>query len=390
MTPWGIQIFHPDRGEYVPVMPYQDLIAICGRWIRDIEVPDDLSGHPRECTCCGRPPPKLSFKDSPQWCPGIVQAFQHSEVTDPSLELMESLPMTILPDSQSTSCLFMELPPELLELILDYLVPTGQTYHFFPARRGKESVQVVQKMVSDGKHAPMSTMFGMRRNNLVPAANSKQAILQTTPKHPAINSAYTSIAATSKYFLDIIYSRLFSQNEFVFHLTPHTIHTDIRSNDFTRFRSWSRTTPHTPRALGPLTARAAKYIRRVTLIASLPFAHGSQDIKATSALVSDAASMLSEAKLSYLGVALNVAKPGSNDNRFFLQALPVDLLQADVDRDGLLSVQLREPEVTSVRESNKPQRVLAPLMQGPKDVKEVVLSGPLSEGFVKDLRSALT
>ncbi|KAK4497298.1 hypothetical protein PRZ48_011748 [Zasmidium cellare] len=384
MSPWGIQVRHPING-YVPPIPYQDSTVICGRWIRDAEVPEEFAGHPRDCTCRGRPPPKLTFEDSPSWVPSVLQAFQHGEVTDPSLEMAESVPTSILPKSRSTTCLFMELPPELLELILDYLVPTGQTYQFFPARNGKTSVQIVQKFVPDVKRTGSTSFQSGER----PAPHSMQSIQSTQPTNPATGSAYTSLAGTCHYFQDIIYSRLFSHNDFVFHLTPYTIHSAIRSNDFTKLRCWTRTTPHTSQALGPLTARAAKYLRHVTLIASLPFSHSSQDLKTITSLVSDAASMLSEAKLKHLALALNPAKPGSNDNRFSLQALPVDMLQAEVDKDGVLSLKIREPHVDPVRESNKTQRVFAPLLQGPKGVKELVLDGPLSEGFLGELRSAL-
>ncbi|KAF2169763.1 hypothetical protein M409DRAFT_52267 [Zasmidium cellare ATCC 36951] len=395
MSPWGIQFQHPDPNTgFVPPIPYQDSSVICGRWIRDVEVPEEFSGHPVECTCHGRPPPKMTFADTPSWVPSVLQAFQHDEVTDASLEMAESLPKTTLLESPSGSCLFMELPPEILELILEYLVPTGQTYHFLPARNGKNSVQVVQKFVPDGKrtgtatskHAPPTAPLSANQS---PAPNSMQSIQMSNPKHPATGSTYMSLAGTCKYFQDIVYSRLFSQNDFVFNLTPYTIHSAIRSCDFKNFRCWTRTTAHSPKALGPLTARAAKYLKHVTLIASLPFSHSSLDIKALTALFSDTASTLFEAQLSHLALALNLAKPGSNDNRFALQALPVDLLQAEVKKDGLLSLNIREPKVDPVRESNKTQRVFAPLLQGPKGVKEVKFNGPLSEGFVGELKSAL-
>lgn len=358
-------------------------------------MPEAFAGHPTECTCYGRPPPKMTFSDAAHCNSGVLRAFQHDEATDPELDLAETLPSIALPESRSTSCLFLDLPPELLELILDYLVPTDQTYHFFPARSGKQSVQIVQKFVPEKLNGSagiflLNDQKVLRCRSETAAPNSLQSIQASSPKNPSTGSAYTSLAGTCKHFQDIIYTRLFSHNAFIFHLTAQTIHSAIWSSDFTKFRSWTRTTQDQPVALGPLTARAAKYLKHVTLIASLPFSHGSQDIKALSALFGDAAGMLSEAKLSHLAVALNLAKPGSSDNRFSLQALPVELLLVEVDGEGSLSLSLREdPKVESVRESNKTQRALAPLLQGPKGVKEVVLRGPLSDGFVQELESAL-
>lgn len=395
MTPWGIQLYHPDRKLWIPLMRYDTHAVICGRWIRDIEVPESYAGHPDECTCYGRPPPKMVFSDPPHWNSGVVQAFQHNELTSPQLDLAERLPATTLPESQSTTCLLMELPPELLELILDYLVPTGQIYHFFPARNGKKLVQIVQKFVPEKSTASsepsiQATQSSLFCSNASIAPNSLKSIQASNPRNPATGSSHTALAGTCRQFQHIIYTRLFTHNSFIFHLTPHTIHSEIRSTNFTKFRGWTRTTQHTPKALGPLTGRAAEYLKNVTLIASLPYSHGSGDIKALSVLVSDTATMLSKAKLSRLAIALNLAKPGSNDNRFSLQAIPVDLLRADVDSDGSLTVSLSNPVIDAgIRESNKTQQALATLLQGPKNVKEVILSGSISESFARQLHDAL-
>lgn len=205
---------------------------------------------------------------------------------------------------------------------------------------------------------------------------------------PATGSAHLSLAGTCKQLHQIVYKRFYGANAFIFNFTANAIHSFVHMRDTNMLRSWSRIVSQEPQCLGTLTERTACYLKDVTIIASLPHSHGSQDIHALTDIVLDAASDLASARLDHLVVHFEIAAP-SQDNRYSLVALPIDTLQAEVKPAGKLKVQIREPTVHQVRDSNRAQRAMSPLLSGPKGVKHVELSGFLSESLVSDLERAL-
>ncbi|KXS95227.1 hypothetical protein AC578_1861 [Pseudocercospora eumusae] len=352
MTPWGVQYLSPERGEWVPYLHAISDGAICGRWFRELH--------------CFR---------------HLTYLAQTSHLADPSLDIMKHEKLDTVPP-RNDSCRITELPTELLQHIISYLLPSNTTYQFFPARLDTtRSVQIVQKFT------PQPAV----KENAPPSYQPVR--YNTTDRPPATASAHLALAATCKRLQEEVYSSFFAGNSFILHITAGTIQNAVRSRDFRQFQTWTRILPNSANdghsSSWPITARASRYMRNLTLIISLPPAPVSKDIDILEAKVSKAIAALSAANhLDNLTVNLHQSLQ-KRDKRYTAQILNIESLEAEVDAKGKLSIAVREPNVQSVRSWNKAQRVLRPLLRGPKNVKKVVLSGPISDDLVEELQNAL-
>ncbi|KXT13973.1 hypothetical protein AC579_8839 [Pseudocercospora musae] len=381
MTPWGVQYLSPERGEWVPYLRGIRDATICGRWIRE---------QPHQCINCGR---SASCQSSAPrvgipYCLGdLMYAVQNAHLADPSLDIMKDARLETRPP-RNDSCRITELPTELLQHIITYLLPSNTTYHFFPARLDTtRSVHIVQKFTPQP---------AVKENASPPDGVMKRyqpVRYNTTDRPPATASAHLALAATCKRLQEEVNTSFFARNSFVLHITAGTIENTVRSRDFRQFQTWTRILPNSAKdaqsLAWPITARAASYMRNLTLIISLPPAPVSTDIDILEAKVSHAMAALSAARhLDSLTIDFQQSKQ-KRDKRYTAQILKIDSLKAEVDGNGKLTIALHDPNVQPVRTWNKAQRVLKPLLQGPKDVKKVVLSGPISDDLVEALQEAL-
>lgn len=383
MTPWGIQFLRGGgtNDDWIPALPNRRQHTICGRWIRDLEVPDF---EYFSCT-------KMVLSDQFGIGTEVLTAFQHGETTDPSLDLAHRYESVVATKPETKRCMITKLPQELFDIILDYLVPEGQTYHFLPVRSDGRIVQIVQKFVPEStsqKTTSSDAITATRASGPNTIVNPMDALPNISSTLPATGSAHLSLAGTCTQLQQAVYKRFYGANAFIFNFTANAIHSFVHIRDTNMLRSWSRIVPQKPQALGTLTERTASYLKDVTIIASLPHSHGSQDINALTDIVLGAASDLAPARLNRLAAHFEIAAP-AQDNRYSLVALPIDILQAGVSLAGKLKVQIREPTVHQVRDSNRAQRAMIPLLSGPKGVRNIELSGFLSESLVSDLESAL-
>ncbi|EME77574.1 uncharacterized protein MYCFIDRAFT_179093 [Pseudocercospora fijiensis CIRAD86] len=365
MTPWGVQYLSPERGEWVPYLSGILNATICGRWIRE---------QPHQCINCGGSascPGSAPRVGIPSCLGDLMYAVQNSHLADPSLDIMKDEKLATTPP-QNDSCRITELPTELLQHIINYLLPCNTTYHFFPARLDTtRSVPIVQKFTSQPavmENAPPPDGV-MKRYQPVR--------YNTTDRPPATASAHLALAATCKRLQEEVYSFFFAENSFILHITAGTIENAVRSTDFRQFQTWTRILPnpakHKDSLPWPMTARAASYMRNVTLIISLPPAPISKDIDILEAKVSEAMATLSAAKhLDNMTIDFQQSIQ-KRDKRYTAQILNIDSLEADVDGNGKLSITVHDPNIQSVRTWNKAQRALRPLLRGPRGVKKVVL-----------------
>ncbi|KAF7193204.1 hypothetical protein HII31_05430 [Pseudocercospora fuligena] len=381
MTPWGVQYLSPERGEWVPYLHGILDATICGRWIRE---------QPHQCINCGgsascqSSAPRVGIP----YCLGdLMYAVQNSHLADPSLDIMKHGKVEIA-SPHNDSCRITELPTELLQHIISYLAPSNTTYQFFPTRLDTtRSVRIVQKFTPQP---------AVKENAPPPDGVMKRyqpVRYNTTDRPPATASAHLALAATCRRLQEEVYSSFYSENSFILHITAGTIENAVRSRDFRQFQTWTRILLNSAKdgksPSWPITTRAASYMRNLTLIISLPPAPVSKDIDILEAKVSETMTALSAAKhLDSLTVDFQQSMQ-KRDKRYAAQILNIDLLEAEVDGNGKLTIAVHDPNVQSVRTWNKAQRVLKPLLRGPKGVKKVVLSGPISDDLVKELQNAL-
>lgn len=362
---------------WVPPMPGNHNLdkcrKICGLWIRDEPIDDGFRYWQY-------PSVELSR---------ALQAFRHGETTDKALDPAVFSTVEIQ-DPLTTESRLTELPTEIIQQIFTHLLPSGCAFQFFPARMTGSTISVpcVQRFVLEDK-----TDHG---DSLLCWADCPCH----THRDPSTGSAYLAIAATCRRLQDEAYTVFYSQNTFVFHLTTCAIRTEMRCSGPKNIRAWSRRLPQNDTSktkdqhtgLSPLTPLAIAYLRKVLLIPSTPPAPTSKDLTQLTGLMEHVCAFLRHARLKSLTIDFQQPlKSTSTDKRFALTVLTIDSLEVEVNQESGLSVVSRDHRITYVRERNRTQQVLVPLLnvQGafPKTEK-LILSGFLSERMESDLKEA--
>ncbi|KAK7935533.1 hypothetical protein PG985_001028 [Apiospora marii] len=274
------------------------------------------------------------------------------------------------------------LPPELLQQVLRELFPdglstsTGCATQFFSARQANKPIQIVHQMMPFPK--------GYHKDMMVPIPNKPGA-------------GGLGLAQTSRYWHNFIYSSLYGQNAFVFNVGITTHEVRIESRDFGSWHSWMRAlTPppngEMPGPLGPVTGRAAKWLRNVTLVIACPTSHGAREISQLEAEVRRAVEVLRECeRLETLQLCLQVCERA--DKRF--DTLRIDLLDASlaVEEDSsrrYMKVEIRDPVVQEPTRMNKVQRAFEPLLELENVAQKVVINGLMLREFYDELSRTLS
>ncbi|KAK7953740.1 hypothetical protein PG996_014632 [Apiospora saccharicola] len=243
------------------------------------------------------------------------------------------------------------LPPELLhqifqELFLDGLfISTGCATQFLSARRANKPTQIVHQMTPFPK--------GYHNNMMAPIPNKPGA-------------GGLGLAQTSRYWHDYIYSKQYGQNALVFNVGINIHEARIGSRDFLSWHSWMRAlTPppngETPGPLGPLTGRAAKWLRECE-------------------------------RLESLQLCLQVCERA--DKRF--DTLRIDLLgtslvvEEDSGNRRYMKVEIRDPVVQEPTRMNKLQKAFEPLLELENVAQKVVINGLVLREFYDQLYQTLS
>jgi hypothetical protein len=369
MTPWGLQRRRDYPGNRLDWWPFRPEVEqlVCGRWIEDLP-----HCHTRDSTWLFR-----SVENN-----GALTAFRHGEITDPSLDLAYTSKQE-LPSPLTNACKITTLPTEILQKILEPLIPTNCAFQFFPAKdpSGKTAFLCVQKFVPEPRYR---------------ADMSRDEVYSTMKLNPSTGSIHMAIARTCRRLQEEAYCFLYSQNSFVFHLTRNSVqHRTVTQR--LQMRSWTRLVPlkdpddkRGPRlnalrlgnlTLGPLTPRAAAYLKQVVLVPSLPKAPTKQDLTAPVDLIARVGSWLSTMQLTSLSIVFQHELQA----RHRAEVISLDLLGVGVNDDGGIVLSLREPRVTIVDERDRMYKVLSevwkPLIVGAGSAKELVLSGSMTESI---------
>lgn len=367
------------------------------RWVPLLPNDHHINHHDTDCRkICG-----AWFRDSPQdYHRGIrkflgveyskgLHAFKHGEVTDPNLD-MAIRSSTEIQRPLTTVSKIMELPTEIMQQILAHVIPSECTFQFSPAREegNTSSVPCVQKFVAD----PIPEGSGSNRNP--PDCPCR------TKVDPSTGSTYLSIAATCRRLQNEAYAIFYSQNTFIFHLTTCAIRSEVQSEDSSTVRAWSRAVPQSQpnrnaaddSGLGPLTPLAISYLRKVMLIPSTPPAPTTQEIADLTAIMGRVSVSLRHARLKSLTIDFQQPlKSTSTDKRFVLKVLTIDSLDAEINEESGLTLVLRDPGIILVRERNRTQQALEPLLDvgdSFSKVDELILSGYMSESIKAGLEKA--
>lgn len=281
------------------------------------------------------------------------------------------------------------LPPELLQQVLRELFPDGHfisrgcATQFFSARYANKPIQIVHQMIPFPE--------GYQNDRMVPMPNKPGA-------------GGLGLAGTSRHWHDYIYSRLYGQNAFVFHVGINTHEVRIESRDFGPWHSWTRALPpppphgEMPGPLGPLTDRAAKWLRDATLVIACPTSRGAREVSRLEAEVRRVVGVLRECeRLESLQLCLQVCERA--DKRF--DTLRIDLLNASLvvaEEDGggsesgrrYMKVEIRDPIVQEPNCMNKLQRAFEPLLELENVTQKVVVNGLVLREFYEELSRTLS
>lgn len=265
---------------------------IRGRWIQDCEY-RSRSGPPGVPLRGWRAPIRLQGSPPDPLPLPLDYVMQAYPLNHENAVCSADLVQFDVPDSFFKPCLggrgmLDKLPVELMKEIVGYLVPTGCTYSFFVADRRdihsetQSFCSVVHQMMpigrqqkvnelgrdidwtddTDSPDSDLSSSEGVERNKL----KSIQSIKE--PMHNG--SSHMALASVNKTFHELIYARFYGGNTFIFHLSssPFT-RIDLEAQDLgTRWFSWSRVLTRNvlpPGPLGPITARAARYMEDIKL-----------------------------------------------------------------------------------------------------------------------------
>jgi hypothetical protein len=207
-TPWAEQTYHEALSIWEP---YGSDVGIHGTWLQDTEDPrqsEDSNGQP--IVSYGKDVSKISSPSR-----ALLQSFRAPGNVDAVYKRNQSSPTQQEVQASKGRCMLLELPPELMEQILDHIVPYGCVYQFITSRDQKGLVQIVQR---------------------------------STPKHckPGSSAAHLALAATCEEMNAIVYSTLYGQNKFIFNISAAPIRAHTRSADFRTFEGWSRILRQTP------------------------------------------------------------------------------------------------------------------------------------------------
>lgn len=300
-----------------------------GRWIRDrkvLEASAFTEGKPwqewgwrRPLRSQGEPPEPLVLPQN-----YVMQAYPlgHQDIVSaPELDMADVPDVTTrarMPYPRGRGMLN-KLPVEVLEMIIEYLVPTGCTYSFFMAETrdihsDSESKQrsiryVVNQMVPLwtpkeldeqllGKDSTVEytdemdfpDAVGEGEDQKAQVVNRKRLRDERRKKAIQRGSAHMALACINTTFQHLIYTRFYGRNTFLFTLSgyPFTpLRIEARDLD-TRWLSWTRVLtrsvcpgadvfdrtkvrpPGDGGALGFITARAAAYMTDVKLCVITP------------------------------------------------------------------------------------------------------------------------
>ncbi|KAI5361464.1 hypothetical protein Slin15195_G125790 [Septoria linicola] len=395
MSPWGPQFLwregmypprppHHHGDQWIPRLRLMDRPSICGHWILDIENPPQCINHTGHSQCMGTLP-KIKAPPSGMGLYNMLNAFEHGEVTDLDVDLHEQCSgSTTAP--RTRRCLITELPSELIQHILSYLVHSGGAYHFMVARKtATHAAVLIQKFVAEPSDITSPNRgAGNGVHSLNTFSDNAREVL------PSTGSSHMSIASTCQRLQQETYACLYGRNQFLFNLSAGPVHHEVGSPNFRHFSSWSRVLPdNSATPFGPVGRRAASFLRSLTLVVSLPPAAGTTEVSALEKIVADAAELLQgSACLDKLTIDLQHTAVVL-DKRFQPPVKTLNILEVEVAPTGGIAVNLHEQKLQPVRRTSKAQNVLSPLLIWPKAVKEVICSGPLHEDFAAQLERAL-
>ncbi|KAK8065955.1 hypothetical protein PG997_012702 [Apiospora hydei] len=342
------------------------------------------------CNCCSSSsgPPKLSLDTNYllQSCPLPAQPAQKQAAkTRPDARAATR-------SNTTPQGLLGTLPPELLKQILEPLLlqglfsSTGCAIQLFYGRRANKHIQIVHQMIP------------------LPQRNRKTDIPATTTP----GATGLSLAQTSRFWRDYIYSRLYGQNNaFVFNIGINTHEVRLGSRDYRLWQSWVRalapppsSDDETPAPFGPLTGHALKWLSDMTLVIACPVSHGAREVARLEAEVRRAVEMLRRCERLYsLQLCLQVCERA--DKRY--DTLKISLLDASlvaeeeiesdrVDDGGRrhMKVHIRDPVVQEPTRMNKLQKILEPLLELEGVARKVDIYGLMTREFHEKLSRALT
>ncbi|KAK6856267.1 hypothetical protein PG995_008418 [Apiospora arundinis] len=278
------------------------------------------------------------------------------------------------------------LPPELLQHILDELFVDGCATQFFSGRIANKPVQIVQLMVPlpQDKKGDEDTSPGIH------------STATTTPGAPGL-----SLARTNRYWQKYVYGRLYGRNAFIFNMGISTQEVRHRSLDFREWQSWARSLPSEegPGPLGPLSGRAARWLRDVTLVIACPTSQSRQELARLEAEVRRAVEILRECELpDSLQLCLQVCE--RVDKRY--DTLGVDVLEASVVAEAeegsggegggkrRMKIEIGDPVVQEPTRMNKLQKAFEPLLELKGMAQKVVINGLLTREFYDHLHRAIS
>ncbi|KAK8034639.1 hypothetical protein PG993_009634 [Apiospora rasikravindrae] len=365
---------------------------------------EKTTGH---CSCCSSlaGPPKLSLDTNwlLQSCPLPAQPPPSSTLrkNDPARKKTEKPKQAAKPTPGARTAirsnttpqgLLGTLPPELLQQILEPLLleglfsSAGCATQFFYGRRANKHIQIVHQMIP------------------LPQRHGKSDIPATTVP----GAKGLSLAQTSRFWRDYIYSRLYGQNNaFVFNMGINTHEVLLGSRDYRPWQSWVRALApppssdgETPPPFGPLTGHALKWLRDVTLVIACPVSHGAREVARLEAEVRRAVEMLRQCeRLDSLQLCLQVCERA--DKRY--DTLKISLLDVSLAAEGeiesgrtydggrrRMTVHIRDPVVQEPTRLNKLQRAFEPLLKLEDVARKVDIYGLMTREFHDELSRALT
>ncbi|CCC14212.1 hypothetical protein SMACR_08671 [Sordaria macrospora] len=283
-----------------------------GRWVRDRKLRKPAWGFPERpwqswnwrmpLRSQGSPPEPLSLPQD-----YVMQAYplgHEDSICAADLDMIDVPNATFNPCPGGRGMLD-KLPVEVLEMIIEYLVPTGCTYNFFMAEMRDvhsefRSIRyVVHQMVPIWTPKELDKLDERLDKEEVDACedtdemdfpdgegDEEKEIAKRSKTAIQGGSAHMALACINKTFQDLIYARFYGGNTFIFHLSsyPFTpINIEARDLD-TRWTSWTRVltrnvrprvvtrnTARPPGPLGPITARAARYITDIKFSIVTPY-----------------------------------------------------------------------------------------------------------------------
>ncbi|KAK3681556.1 hypothetical protein B0T22DRAFT_539946 [Podospora appendiculata] len=294
--------------------------------------------------------------------PGLIETFYVGERVEPALDNRDTSGYAYPPPSKRPRgrCYLQELPWELLDQILDYLIPSGCAYYFLKASS---------------------------KTTIAPWPFQCQIIQQMVPEHvkiKTVSSAHMALAATNQNFNRIVYDKFYARNKFVFTLSLLGFRASRARVSMMRLHgqagsAWPSTRPagtSLPKITTDLTGTKAVVSRAVDILLG-----GKDDFPGRGKL-----------QLDELNVRLRIEKKSAFDSFYWIH-----LLNASVN-DATGRMEFKFVDNTTVprhRYSTRDLRtkneglVARPLLRLRGMATQVAISGHVTETYAKELQEMI-